>query len=169
MNTPQSVRAILLRELKALKRELEAYPDERVIWSTPPGIANSACTLALHLAGNLQAFIGAALGNSGYRRNRQAEFERREVPRAELLAEIDRAIEAVDATLPRLDDERMAAPFPIEFGTLQVTTGDFLIHLATHLAFHLGQVDYHRRLSTGDSRSASPVAIAELASAVTRE
>jgi uncharacterized damage-inducible protein DinB len=167
MNTPQSVRAILLRELKALKRELEAYPDERVIWSTPPGIANSAGTLALHLAGNLQAFIGAALGNSGYRRNRQAEFERREVPRAELLAEIDQAIEAVDSTLLRLDDDQLTAPFPIEFGTLHVTTGDFLVHLATHLAFHLGQVDYHRRLSTGDSRSVSPAAIAELASALT--
>ncbi len=91
--------AILDRDLRGLRRELEAYPDERQIWQPVPGLPNTAGTLALHLAGNLQHYVGARWGGTGYVRNRAAEFARRDVPRAELLAEIDRARAAVKAAL----------------------------------------------------------------------
>lgn len=159
--------AIIQRELRALRRELEAYPDEADIWRQPKGISNSAGTLTLHLLGNLQHFVGASLGATGYTRDRRAEFERRDIPRPELLAEIDRTLQAVDATLSTLATERLAAPFPVRFGEISVTTGDFLGHLATHLAFHLGQIDYHRRLVTGQNESVGPLAIPELHSADT--
>ena len=166
MKNQESIRAIMMRELRTLQRELEAYEDEAAIWTLAPGIANSAGTLTLHLAGNLQSFVGAVLGNSGYVRDRQAEFDRRGVPRAELMTELERTVEAVDTTLTALSDESMAQPFPLAFGPLQIRTDDFLNHLATHLAFHVGQIDYHRRLVTGDPTSIGPVAIPELASAL---
>src|SRR5262245_21734885 len=90
-----AVAAILIRDLKSLRREIEAYPEERMIWETPPGISNSAGTLTLHLAGNLQHYVGRHLGGSSYVRDRPAEFARRNVARAELLAEIAAAERAV--------------------------------------------------------------------------
>ena len=165
MRVQESIRAIVVRELRSLGREIEAYEDEKSLWAVPPGIANSAGTLALHLAGNLQSFVGAILGDTGYVRDRQAEFERRDVSRTELLAELEKTIEAVDSTLINLADDTLTRPFPLTFGVLEVTTGDFLNHLVAHLAFHVGQVDYHRRLVTGSSTSIEPVAIPELASA----
>lgn len=143
------VRATLQRDLASLVQELEAYPDDATPWSTPPGISNAAGTLALHCAGNLQHFVGACLGGSGYRRDREAEFARRSVPRAELVAELDRAAAVVGEVLGTLATGRLAEPFPFDFQGKTIATGRFLLHLATHLAYHLGQVDYHRRLVTG--------------------
>lgn len=158
--------AMISRDLQALKRELEAYPDERDLWKTPPGIANSAGTLALHLCGNLQHFIGAKLGGSGYVRNRPQEFAARDVPRAELARLADVTLAAVERALAALDDAGLERAYPEPVAGFTVKTGDFLIHLVGHLDYHLGQVDYHRRLVTGDPRSIGPVAIPELATAV---
>lgn len=162
MNPSRTVRSVLLRELKALQRELECYPEDEQIWQLPRGISNSGGTLALHLVGNLQAFVGAALGNSGYERDRDAEFSLRDVAKTEILVEIERTLQVVDSTLQELSDEEAEATFPGALGDLQVRTGEFLIHLATHLAFHLGQVDYHRRLVTGENRSIAPLSVAGL-------
>lgn len=161
----KQLNAVMQRELRTLERELQAYPDEADIWREPQGISNSAGTLTLHLLGNLQHFVGATLGTTGYERNRQAEFERRDVPCAELLEEIDRTQQAVETTLATLAPQRLTAPFPVPFGEITVTTGDFLVHLTAHLAFHLGQIDYHRRLVTGQNESIGPLAIPELHSA----
>jgi DinB family protein len=139
----------LARDLRALRRELEAYPDERDLWRTVPGIVNPAGTLALHLTGNLQHFIGTVLGGSSYVRNRDAEFNRRDVPRAELLREIDAALGVVEGTLSRLPDDALAKPFPQPIAGVTLATGDFLMHLCIHFGWHLGQLDYHRRLVTG--------------------
>jgi uncharacterized damage-inducible protein DinB len=157
-----TVRTILVRELRALRRAVEAYPDEASLWRLPPGVPNAGGTLVLHIAGNLQHFVGAVLGGTGYRRDRDAEFSRREVPRAALLAEVDEAIEAVERGLHALSDEALAAPYPEAVGGRTFTTGAWLVHLAAHLAFHLGQLDYHRRVVTGDPRSIGAVAVAEL-------
>ena len=164
MNLRESIRAVVSRELQAVVRELEAYPDEAAVWRVPPGITNSAGTLALHLEGNLRHFIGAELGGSRYRRDRDREFERRRVPRAELIAGLERAVTEVDAGLAALADDRLRDAFPTSFGEATIETADFLVHLVSHLAFHLGQIDYHRRLVTGDNRSIGPLPMSELAS-----
>jgi len=169
MNSRDSIRSVLIRELNALQRELGTYEDESDIWQIPAGISNSAGTLALHLAGNLQSFVGSLLGGSDYVRDRQAEFSRRDVPLTEMISELDRTILAVDTTLKALSDEQLLEPFPLVFGKTIVSTADFLVHLSTHLAFHLGQIDYHRRLVTGDNQSIGPQAITELASATLTE
>lgn len=155
----------LRRELRSVRLELEAYPQESLIWSLPPGLPNSGGTLALHLAGNLRHYVGAVLGGDGYVRDRDAEFARRDVPRDELLAQIAAADEAVRTVLPRLTEEQLARPFPEAIREHEVETGDFLIQLATHLAYHLGQLSYHRRVASGDSRGVGALASSELASA----
>jgi uncharacterized damage-inducible protein DinB len=154
----------MARDLRALRRELEAYPNERDIWRVQPGIANSAGNLALHMAGNLQHFIGTVLSGTGYVRDRDAEFNRRDVPRAELLREVDAAIAAV-ALLSRVSDADLEKRFPQPVAGVTLATGDFMIHLAAHLTWHLGQVDYHRRLVTGEAGAIRAVLPTELASA----
>jgi uncharacterized damage-inducible protein DinB len=149
--TTEDLRTIMLRDLGALKRELGAYPDDETVWTVPAGVPNSAGTLALHLAGNLHHYVGAVLGGSGYVRDREEEFGARDLPRSELMARIDAASAAVDGALRELDENRLDEPFPADFPHGRVAAGRFLLHLATHLAYHLGQVDYHRRLVTGDA------------------
>jgi uncharacterized damage-inducible protein DinB len=156
---------VLGRDLRALRRELEAYPDERGLWAVPRGVSNTAGNLAMHLAGNLRMFVGAQLGGIGYVRDRDAEFNRRDVPRAELLRQVDDALVAVEQTMPMLRDEDLDKPYPMRLGGTTVTTGDFLIHLATHLTYHLGQIDYHRRVVTGDAGAIAALSPAELSSA----
>jgi len=164
MTTTTWISAIMTRDLRALRRELEAYADERDIWKIQPGINNSAGNLALHLAGNLQYFIGTVLSGTGYVRDRDAEFNRRDAPRAELLRQVDAAIAAV-ALLSRVSDAELAKPFPLPVGGVTLATGDFMIHLAAHFTWHLGQVDYHRRLLTGQAGAIRAVLPTELASA----
>jgi uncharacterized damage-inducible protein DinB len=156
--------AILQRELAAVRRTVEAYPDDASLWAERPGLPNSGGTLVLHIAGNLRHFIGAVIGGTGYVRDRDAEFARRGLSREELLAEIDAAAAAVDAgfaSLPAGDDELMR-PYPLQVAGRAVAVGDFLVHLASHLAYHLGQLDYHRRLVTGDPKGVGALGLAEL-------
>jgi uncharacterized damage-inducible protein DinB len=160
-----AVAAVFDRDLRTLAREIEAYPDERDLWQLPPGAANSAGTLALHLAGNVQYYLGAGLGGTGYRRDRPAEFAERNVPRAELLRRIEAARAAVRAAAEQAGEALVAADFPEVVGGVRVNAGEYLIHLLTHFAYHLGQIDYHRRLVTGDSRGVEAVRLAELPSA----
>jgi len=158
-----SIRRVVVRDLATLRDQINAYEDESDIWRLVPGIANPPGTLALHLAGNLQHFIGHLIGGSGYVRDREAEFARRDVPASELVAGLEAAIEAVDRALRAVDDTRLEEPYPQEIMGAQLTTGQFLIHLTTHLAYHLGQVDYHRRILTGQGAVAGAQSIPVLA------
>ena len=151
------------RELHALRREVESYPDEADIWRKTPELPNSAGNLVLHLAGNIQHFIGAELGGTGYKRDRAAEFSRTGVSRAELLQEIDTAIAVIDRAFAGLTDSRFDEPFQALFAGVTLTRGEALVHLATHLAYHLGQVDYHRRIVTGNAASAGALPIGPIA------
>jgi hypothetical protein len=160
-----AIAAILDRDLRALGREIEAYPDERDLWTEVPGLPNPAGTLILHLTGNLQHFVGAALGRTGYVRDRPAEFARRAVPRAELLREVEAARAAVKAGLCGAAAPDVRAEFPEQVGGVRVGTGEYLIHLAAHFAYHLGQVDYHRRVVTRQTTGVDAMKPAELSSA----
>ena len=162
----QWIHRILIRDVEALKREIAAFPDDASVWAVRPGITNPAGTLALHIAGNLRHFVGAQLGGSDYLRDRPAEFATRDWSRDRLVAELDAAQAAIGATFGggRLVD--LTAQFPEAVGGYRIVTGDFLIHLAAHLAFHLGQVGYLRRIVTGSPTTIGTVSIPELATAV---
>lgn len=157
-----SLETLVTRELRAVKRELEAYPDDASVWRSVPGVPNTGGTLALHVAGNLQHFFGAILGRDAYKRDRDAEFARRDVPRKELIAGIEAAIASVERTLRRLGDDVLAAPYPELIAKRTVPTEVFVLHLATHIAYHLGQLDYHRRVVSGDSKGVDAVSVREL-------
>lgn len=159
---PDSIGHFLRRELGSLRRELEAYPDEKLLWALPPGLPNSAGTLALHLSGNLRHYIGAVLGGDGYVRHRDEEFAARDLPRAVLLGQIAAAEAAVESTLPHLSEEQMSRPFPEPIREHHLQTRELLIQLAVHLAYHLGQVSYHRRLVTGNVEGVGALSAADL-------
>ena len=160
-----SLAAILTRDLRALAREVEAYPDDDLPWRVPPGIANSGGNLVLHLCGNLQYLVGTQLGATGYARDRDAEFTQRGLSRQELVARIGATRAVVERALADLSEERLSEDFPVVLNGRRVRTGDLLMHLATHLAYHLGQLDYHRRLVSGGGGPVGAMLLAELASA----
>lgn len=141
-----SLKTLYSRDLTKLKQELELYNSEDNIWRIDRNILNSAGNLSLHLIGNLNTYIGAELGNTGYIRNRPEEFSLKNVPRQELISKIERTIEMIDATLSSLTEDQLKSEYPQLVADAKVLTEYFLVHLATHLGYHLGQVNYHRRL-----------------------
>lgn len=152
------------RELATVRDQLLAYPDTASIWKLPTGLPNSAGTLALHIAGNLRWFIGTQLGGTSYVRDRDAEFGSRDVERDELIRQIEAASDEVTRALAMLDDARLEEPFPLEVAGAKLTVGRFIAHLAVHLGYHLGQMDYHRRVVTGVNKSLgalAPIALAD--------
>lgn len=142
----ETLLTIYRRDLEKLKTEVEQYSSDEHLWLVHGEIANSGGNLALHLIGNLKHFIGATLGDSGYVRDRDSEFSSAGVSRAELISSIEETSEVVSATLANLATEDLAATYPIEVFGEPMTTEYFLVHLATHLSYHLGQINYHRRL-----------------------
>ena len=134
------------RDLNKLKTEIELYKDETNLWLIHNDVTNCAGNLGLHLIGNLNAFIGAELGNTGYVRQRDLEFSLKNIPRANLLSQVDDAIVMVEKGLNKLTVNDLEKDFPINVFKEKMTTGFFLVHLSTHLSYHLGQINYHRRL-----------------------
>lgn len=164
MNTLLSdLRRILLRDLDTLDAQLRAYPREDQIWEAPDGIRNTAGTLALHLAGNLRHYVGHVLGGSDYQRDRPAEFADRDVSREDILGRIAAAREVVDRTLSTFDPAHLGEPFPVEIGGVRLPIARQLLHLSTHFAYHLGQVDYHRRIVTGNPEGVGAQSVSALA------
>jgi len=151
------------RDLGCLRREVEAFPDDATLWRTLPGISNSAGNLALHVAGNLRHFVGAVLGGTGYVRDRDREFSRREGARVEVAALLDATAREVEQALATLTEATLAQPYPQAVMGHQPPTGRFIMHLAAHLAFHLGQAGYLRRALTGQPGATGGMAIADLA------
>ncbi len=142
----ENLRALFKRDLTKLKEEIEAYRTESAIWAVEAEIANPAGNLCLHLVGNLNAYIGAAIGNTGYIRQRDLEFSLKDIPRSELVQKIEDTIVMIDQVMSSFKTEQLDEEYPLEVLGGKMTTGYFLLHLATHLSYHLGQVNYHRRL-----------------------
>jgi Protein of unknown function (DUF1572) len=158
----ENLQTIYLREVATLERELDLYPDDASVWKELPGLPNSAGSLILHVAGSLQHFFGATLGNTGYVRDREAEFTKRGVSRSELKKELEAAKAGVLAGFANLTEDRLGQPFPAKFTDKELSTQLTLLQFLSHLAYHLGQLDYHRRVVTGNSASANAVAAPEL-------
>ncbi|GAB5522183.1 MAG: hypothetical protein Roseis2KO_00550 [Roseivirga sp.] len=147
--TIKSLKVLFERDLGTLKKELMAYEDESQLWLVEGAITNSAGNLVLHLCGNLKHFIGAVLGDSGYIRERDREFGDKNVSRAEMAKSIDEAREIVLKTLDGLTDADLDKIYEVRvFNDKPITTHIFLLHLSGHLMYHLGQINYHRRLLT---------------------
>lgn len=146
MNYISNLQQLFTRDLEKLKTELGTYQHEDHLWKTDAGILNSAGNLTLHLIGNLNHFIGSLLGNTGYVRNRDKEFSDKNIPRETLIKDTDEVIRLVNAVLPTLTEEKLNEIFPVVLAGKELRTDLFLMHLLTHLSYHLGQINYHRRL-----------------------
>ena len=141
---------LFARDIARLVQELKAFPDTASVWKTVPGVSNAAGTLALHLEGNLREYIGRQLGQIDFVRDRPWEFTARGLDRDDLIARIETVHEAIPPIIAHLSDEQLEARFPENVLGRPLTTRQFLVHLNGHLNYHLGQVDYLRRVVTGN-------------------
>jgi hypothetical protein len=137
---------IFVKDLTKLKDEIGQYKDEKDIWIIKGEIKNSAGNLCLHLLGNVNHTIGNLIGGTGYQRNRDQEFMEKNISRAELISRIDAAVDVVKKSLPKLKDEAVNQRYPVTVGGKDRETGYALIYFANHFNYHLGQINYHRRL-----------------------
>jgi hypothetical protein len=156
------VRRILVRELDGFAREIELLPDDESLWKTVPGITNSVGTLARHACGNLKHFIGGVLGGSGYVRDRDGEFSSGSRSREVVVREIRETAEIVSGALQRVPEASLGDAFPGGVAGVELPTGQALRHLCAHLAFHLGQAGYLRRVITGEARSSGALSVRAL-------
>lgn len=141
-----ALKILFHRDLNKLKTEIESYQKEEMLWHFDKNISNSAGNLCLHLIGNLNAYIGAGLAKSGYVRNRELEFSQRNIPKTELIQKIEATLAVVEKGLDMITEQQMNADFPIVIWDKSTGMAFTLIHLSAHLNYHLGQINYHRRL-----------------------
>lgn len=142
----EELKKVFVKDLQKLKEEISLYQKESTIWQVEKGITNSAGNLCLHLIGNLNHFIGATIGNTGYVRNRDAEFSSKDIPQQQLVKMVEHTIAMMEQVLSNLEDEQLSDEYPLVVFKDKMSTGYFLAHLIGHLGYHLGQINYHRRL-----------------------
>ena len=147
-----TLKTLFNRDLNRLIAEIELYNNEADIWKVKGQINNSAGHLCLHLVGNLNTYIGKELGHTGYVRNRELEFSSEPIPRQKLIQNVKNTIEIINQTLNNFDKNLLVAEYPIKVLEYKTSTVFFLIHLTTHLSYHLGQINYHRRLIENDGK-----------------
>ncbi len=141
-----SLKSIFNRDLHRLRNEIELYTSDNALWVVKTGIANSSGNLCLHLIGNLKTYIGREIGKVDYLRNRELEFSLKDICKSELLEKIDETILIVSSSLDKLTEEDLSDEYPLIVFDDKMSIGYFLVHLTTHLSYHLGQINYHRRL-----------------------
>jgi hypothetical protein len=142
----ETLKSLFERDLNKLKAEILAYKTESNIWIIEHSISNSAGNLCLHLIGNLNTYIGATLGGTNYIRNRELEFSLKDIPKEILIPKIEETLAVINNALDLLSIEEMEKEYPLLVLKEKTSTEFFLVHLSTHLAYHLGQINYHRRL-----------------------
>jgi len=142
----ETLKSLFNRDLLKLKTEIELYQLEDNIWHVDQNISNSAGNLCLHLIGNLNAYIGVGLAKTNYVRQRDLEFSLKNIPRFELIKQIEQVILVVESGLQNLTEDQMDRDFPIVIWEKPTKMDYTLIHLFGHLNYHLGQINYHRRL-----------------------
>ena len=144
--TAQDLDELFKRDLGKLKAEIEQYPSDESLWVVADGIANSGGNLCAHLCGNLRHFIGHNLANDGYVRDRDKEFSVKDLTKSQLISEIEQTIDSVSAALNKLRENDLDGAYPDKVPIPDSSNRLILLHLYAHLSYHLGQVNYHRRL-----------------------
>ena len=142
----ETLRLIFNRDLLRLKAEINSYKDESKIWIVENNITNSAGNLCLHLIGNLNTYIGAEFGKTNYVRNRELEFSLKNISKKDLIDKIENTIFVVEMSLKNISEKDLKNEHQILVFDKKTTLEFLLVHLTTHLTYHLGQINYHRRL-----------------------
>lgn len=140
------LKKVIIKDLNKLKEEISLYQNESNLWKIEKQIANSGGNLCLHLVGNLNTYFGAVIGKTGYVRNRDAEFSSKNIPQKDLVKMVEDTISIIDKVLSSMNDEQLKEEYPMLVLKERTSTGYFFLHLSSHLGYHLGQINYHRRL-----------------------
>lgn len=148
----ETLKILFNRDLKRLITEIEQYSTDANLWKIKGQINNSGGNLCLHLIGNLNTYICKELGKIEYIRHRELEFSLKDIPRQELIQKIENTIEIIDETLNNFDENLLEAEYPILVFDEKTSNEYLLVHLTTHLTYHLGQINYHRRLIESDEK-----------------
>ena len=146
----QELATLLWRDINKVIEQVRAFPEDRLLWETRPGVSNSAGNLALHLIGNLSEYIGRQIGCVAFTRQRPKEFSDKGVSATELITRLEQVAELTHRIVAGLTETTLSAKYPELVLGYEMTTVHFLIHLLGHLNYHLGQMDYLRRMLTGD-------------------
>jgi len=134
------------RDISKLIEEVSLFKNEEDLWRIQGSVKNPAGNLALHIIGGLNHLIGATLARTGYVRNRDQEFTRKGVERKVLVAQLEELIPMINKTINALTPEQMEAEYPIFFDKPKTSVSYVLVQLFAHLNYHLGQVNYLRRM-----------------------
>lgn len=134
------------RDIRRLIEEVNLFSNEEDLWKTQGSVKNSAGNLALHIIGGLNYLIGTTLAQTGYVRDRDQEFSRKGIPRKDLVAQLEQLIPMITGTLTAFTADRMEAEYPLRFDDMNVPNSYVLVQLLAHLNYHLGQVNYLRRI-----------------------
>lgn len=134
--------------LAKLEEEISLFNNEADLWKLTGDLKNTPGNLALHLCGNLKHNIGAVMGSNGYVRNRDLEFSQTGITKADILSEIRSTAEMITPILEAQDVASLKLDFPEKSHGEDQTYYDALIRLALHFGYHVGQINYHRRILT---------------------
>ena len=134
------------RDIRKLIEEVNLFKIEENLWKTEGSVKNSCGNLVLHIIGGLNYLVGATLAQSGYVRDREHEFLRKGVERQVLVAQLEELIPMINKTVTALTEEDMGAEYPIFFDKPKTSISYVLVQLSLHLNYHLGQVNYLRRI-----------------------
>jgi Protein of unknown function (DUF1572) len=134
------------RDLRKLIEEINLFQDEDNLWKIRGNVKNPAGNLALHIIGGLSYLIGTNLAGTGYVRDRNLEFTRTGVKREELVAGLESLIPMIQTTLSSFTPQQMEAEYPILFDDEKNSNTYVLTQLLVHLNYHIGQVNYLRRV-----------------------
>ena len=143
-----NIKSIILRDLDALSTAIGQYPHSQMLWEVLPGTSNSAGNLALHLIGNLRHFVGAIIGKTGYIRNREDEFNLKNLDKETIQNLINTCKSEVETAFDKMDPADLDKEFAVEVSSKKSQTGYVMLHLISHFNYHLGQINYHRRVLT---------------------
>ena len=131
------------RDIRKLIEELHLFKEEKNLWQIRGSVKNSSGNLALHIIGGMNYLIGATLSQTGYVRDRDQEFLRKGVERRELVAQLEELIPMIRKTVNTIN---MEEEYPLIFDNEKRSAGYVLMQLSLHLNYHLGQVNYLRRI-----------------------
>ena len=140
---------LFIRDLNRLKKEIESYTNDTILWEIEGSIKNSGGNLCLHLIGNLKTYLGNGFADLNYVRQRTFEFAGKNVDREKIYQEIDETIEMIKVGLTTLKPEQLSEKFPIVIWDKETEMEFTLLHLYGHFNYHLGQINYHRRMLDG--------------------
>ena len=149
MSTSTELASLFSRDLNRLRKQIDSFHSDDALWQTLPGVINSVGNLALHLEGNLSEFVGRQLGELPYERKRDLEFSSKGLTKDAIKGRVEKLSHTIPGVIAGLSSQQLESDYPEVVFDDPMTTQEFLFHLYGHLNWHLGQIDYLRRMLEG--------------------